>query len=74
MIDRIFDLFVGFINKDGQYEGNLINVIFKNFSSVFYLEMFYVLSPFFLFDLNKIYSMIYFLIKIPRFNRLFDMD
>ena len=74
LIDRIFDLFVGFVNKEGENEGNLKNVINKNFSSGFYLEAFYAISPFFLLDVNGPKSMAYFLIKIPRFNRLFDMD
>jgi len=74
MMDRILDLFVGFINKEGQFENKLRNVITKNFSSTFYLEAFYAFSPLFLFNINQMQSMVYFLIKIPRFNRLFDMD
>ena len=74
MLDRFCDLFIGFLNKEGQMENSLKNVIFKNFSSVFYLELFYSISPMFLLDMHKINSMPYFLIKVPRFNRLFDMD
>jgi len=54
MMDRILDLFVGFINKEGQFEVKLRNVITKNFSSTFLLESFYAFSPYFLLDLNKI--------------------
>lgn len=74
LIDRVLDLFVGFINKEGHYEPSLRNVVFKNFSSIVYLELFFVASPFLILEEKSIASMPYFLIKLPRFNRLFDME
>ena len=72
VIDRFLDLFVGFINKEGEYEPYLILVFFKNFSSDFYTEVLYAFGPL-LFDLNELNSIYYFLFKIPRYNRLFEM-
>jgi len=72
MIDRCLDLFVGFISKDGEYEPEIIVVLFKNFSSDFYMEILYSFGPFF-FDLNELNSIYYFIFKIPRYNRLFEM-
>jgi hypothetical protein len=52
MLDRLLDLFIGFMNKEGQMEISLRNVIFKNFSSMFYLKLFYSISPIFLLDMR----------------------
>ena len=74
MMDRILDLFIGYTNKDGTEEFSIKNVIFKNFSSSFMLEIFYVLGPFVLLDLKNIKALAIFLLKIPRLNRLFEID
>ena len=74
MFDRIMDLFIGFMKKDGTQEKSLKNVIFKNFSISFWLEIFYVAGPFFLLDLNQIKAMSIFLLKLPRLNRLLEID
>jgi hypothetical protein len=66
------DLFVGFTNKEGEYEPYLIKVFFKNFSSDFYMELVYAFGPF-LFDLNHFNSIYYFLFKVSRYSRLFEM-
>jgi hypothetical protein len=52
MFDRIIDLFIGFMKKDGNPEKSIKNVIFKNFSFSFWLEIFYVAGPFMLLDLT----------------------
>jgi hypothetical protein len=57
MTDRIIDLFIGFSKKDGSLEKSIKNVIFKNFSFSFWLEIFYVAGPFILLDLNQINAM-----------------
>jgi hypothetical protein len=67
------NLFVGFYNKEGDYEPKVVAVIIKNYSSDFYFELIYTLGPF-VFDLDKLNSAIYFLFKFPRYNRLFEMD
>ena len=72
MSDRFADLFVGFINKEEEFEPKLIIVLFNNFSSSFYLELVWAFGPFF-FNLNELNSINYFLFKIPRYNRLFEM-
>ena len=72
MIDRFLNLFVGFYNKEGEYEPKVMVVIMKNYSSDFYMELVYTFSPFF-FEPHKLNSIYYFLFKIPRYNRLFEI-
>lgn len=72
MADRFLDLFVGFNNSDGEYEPKLVLVVMKNFSSDFYFELIYTFGPFF-FNLQELNSIYYFIFKIPRYNRLFEM-
>ena len=74
LIDEIIDLFVGFINNQGQAEESLQNVIMKNFSSSFYLEIFYVFGPLILLDSYNMNALLLFILKLPRFNRLFEVD
>ena len=52
MLDRIIDLFIGFSKKDGSEETSIRNVISKNFSFSFWLEIIYVAGPFVLMDLT----------------------
>ena len=73
MIDRFADLFVGFINKEGEYEPKLIIVLFNNFSSSFYFEIIWAFGPYMFFNVGKLDSISYFLFKFPRYNRLFEM-
>ena len=70
MLDKIIELFIGVLNSDGKAETKLRNVIMKNFSFGFWLEVIYIVGPLF-FDTNALEL---FLFKIPRFNRLFERD
>ena len=63
---------MGFTNQEGEYEPKIIIVLFKNFSSEFYFELLWAFGPFY-FDINELNSIYYFLFKIPRYNRLFEM-
>lgn len=72
MIDAISNLLVGFYNKDGEYEPQVVAVIIKNFSSDFYMELVYTFGPL-CFNLDELNSGIYFLFKFPRYNRLFKL-
>jgi len=72
MTSRFLDLFVGYTNKQGEYVPKLILVLFNNFSSDFYMEIFYTFGPF-MFNLDELNSIIYFLFKFPRYSRLFEM-
>ena len=72
MLDRFIHLFVGFNNKDGEYEPKIMVVIMKNYSSDFYMEVVYTFGPL-LFDPDKLNSIYYFLFKMPRYNRLFEI-
>jgi hypothetical protein len=73
MLDRFLDLFVGFTTKDGDYEPKIIVVLVHNFSWDFTMELFYSFGPF-MFNLNELNSIYYFLFKFPRYNKLFEMD
>ena len=73
MLARILDLFVGFKNKEGEYETRLSMVIMKNLSWVFFLEIIYTFGPFF-WDLDHMDSMIMFMFKFPRFGYLFNLS
>ena len=70
MLDKIIELLIGVLNKDGKAEPNLRNVIMKNFSFGFWLEVIYIIGPLF-YDAN---ALILFIFKIPRYNRLFERD
>ena len=73
MLDRFIDLFVGFTNKEGEFEPKIIVVLVHNFSWDFTMELFYSFGPF-MFNLNELNSIYYFLFKFPRYNKLFEMD
>ena len=72
MLDRFLNLFIGFYNKEGEYEPKVIVVIMKNYSSDFYMELVWTFGPLF-FHPDKLNSIYYFLFKIPRYNRLFEI-
>jgi hypothetical protein len=74
MLDRMLDLFIGYTNKDGSEETSIQNVIFKNFGSSFWMEIIYVVGPFILLDLDNIKALAIFALKLPRLNRLFEID
>ena len=65
-------MFVGFWNKDNEYEPKIAVVIMKNYNSDFYMELVWTFGPF-LFDLDKLNSIYYFLFKLPRYNRMFEI-
>ena len=71
IINRFLDLFIGFVNKDGNNETKVWNVIYKNFSSDFYMELVYSFGPLFF---GEIDSTIYFIFKFPRYNMLFGIS
>ena len=48
IIDSIINLFIGFYDKDGEYEPKIVVVILKNFLYGTILELFYYLAPLFL--------------------------
>ena len=50
MLDRIFDLLVGFVTRDGFLEHKLSKVIQNNLSSKLFIEMFVSFGPLILFD------------------------
>ena len=77
MLDRVFDLFVGFFNPNGQLEHRLYNVIVQNLSSKFFLEILYIGGPYAVF--YYVYegyrsAMVYCVFKIFRYFRLFEID
>jgi len=73
MLDRVFDLLVTFYKANGTMEANLADVIKYNISAKFFIEIFASFGPF-LFDLEKLNSLIYALFKMPRYTRLFEID
>ena len=73
VINRSLDLLIGFVDKHGKYEKNVLNVIYKNFSSDFYLELIYAFGPL-CFNLEEMDATIYFIFKFPRFNMLFGIS
>ena len=73
MANQFINLFVGFLNKQGEYEPRLVSVIMNNWSSDFYFEIIYTFGPL-MFNLDELNSAIYFLFKFPRYNRLFEID
>ena len=73
VINRFLDLFIGFIDKHGKYEKNVLNVIYKNFGSGFYMELIYAFGPLCA-ELEELDSSIYFIFKIPRFKMLFEIS
>ena len=72
IIDSFLNLLIGFYDKDGNYEPKIVVVIVKNFSYGTILELIYYLIPLFL-GIQNISSLIYFVFKIPRYNRLTEM-
>jgi len=72
IIDSFLNLLVGFYDKDGKYEPKIVVVIVKNYSSGTFLDLIYYLGPIFLGAPNH-NSLIYFIFKIPRYNRLTEM-
>jgi len=71
--DRMADLFVSYINEHGVPEPHLRCVIQNNLSSVFYIELAVTFCPFML-ELERLSSIIYFVIKLPRYTRIFEME
>ena len=74
MINQFINLFVGFYDKEGVYEPQIVAVIIQNWSSNFYYEIIYTFGPLMFFDIEQLDSAIYFLFKFPRYNRLFEID
>ena len=74
MVDRVMDLFVGYYKPDGTEEGRLAHVMWANFTSKFFLELFIITFPFILHEYFTQNSLIYLLFKIPRYSRLFESD
>ena len=72
IIDSFLNLLVGFYDKDGEYEPKIIVVIIKNLNYGIILELVYYLVPIIL-GIQNISSLIYFIFKIPHFNRLTTM-
>lgn len=72
MMDRFFDLFVGFYGSNGE-EKRLSVVILQNISFKFFLEIVISFGPLF-FGVAQMHSLHYALFKIPRYLRLFEMD
>ena len=73
MLDRVFDLFVGYYNPNGFLEHRLSHVLYQNISSKFFLEIIISTVPLivYAFDQNSLY---YAFFKILRYARLFEMD
>lgn len=70
IVDCILNLLVGFYDKKREYEPKLILVIMNNYSSDFLYELIYTFGPLFM-KLNELNTILYFVFKIPRYNRLF---
>lgn len=73
MLDKILDLFVTFYTPRGKIEHRLFAVILNNLSSKFFIEFIISLVPAYLF-IGDIKSFWYALWKVPRYDRLFEMD
>lgn len=73
MVDRILDLFVGYYKPNGEEEHRLEHVIYANMSSKFLIEILVIIIPIILFNIDN-NSLIYLLIKMPRYTRLFEMQ
>ena len=74
VIDRIMDLFVGFIQPNGQPEYRLYAVVLNNISVKFFLEIFITVAPIALQNVYHRKSVIYALFKVVRYVRLFEID
>ena len=74
VIDRIMDLFVGFIQPNGQAEYRLYAVLLNNISFKFFLEIFITVAPIVLQNVYHRKSVIYALFKVVRYVRLFEID
>jgi len=77
VIDRVMDLLVGYINDLNKLEPSITKVVFNNLSFAFFIELFITFVPMvfhaFIFG-DKWNSFVFFLIKSPRFLRLFEME
>jgi hypothetical protein len=73
VIDRVMDLLVGYINEMNKLEPSITKVIFKNLSLAFFIELFITFIPVF-FVGSEMNSLIFFIVKSPRFLRLFEME
>lgn len=71
--DKVIDLFLGHFDNLGKPEKQVWRVITKNFNSSFVLESAIVFVPL-LFDPGHLNSIIYFLMKSPRYIRFFEME
>ena len=71
--DKIIDLFVGYYDNLGKPEKLLWRVLVKNFNSNFLIESGIVIIPLLL-DPDHLNSIIYFMLKIPRYIRFFEME
>lgn len=73
LMDRILDLLVGYQKADQTDETILWLVILKNLNWNIFAECLYVFGPFF-FNLTTLNSIFYFLFKLPRYTRFFEME
>ena len=73
IVDRVADLFVGYFNANGLQEHRLSHVIYNNLSAKFFLELVIVAGPIILQQFND-NSLYYFLFKIPRYTRAFEIN
>ena len=77
VIDRFSDLLVGYINEENKLEPSITKVIFKNLSLALFIEIGITLIPFMFgehFHGGEWNAFLFFMIKSPRFLRLFEME
>ena len=73
IVDSFLNLLVGFYDKEGNYEPKIIVVIIKNFNYGTIMELVYYFAPVFI-GIKNINTLVFFIFKIPRYNRLTQMD
>jgi hypothetical protein len=73
IVDRILNLFVGYINKDGKAEPRIWMVVYHNLSSALIIEILVTVIPIYI-GMRQINSLYFFIFKIFRYVRMMEME
>lgn len=73
IFDRILNLFVGYINKDGKAEPRICMVLYHNLSSSLIIEILVTVIPIYI-GMYEINSLYFFIFKIFRYVRMMEME